>query len=732
MGCTQSKIENEETVNRCKERKQYMERAVMTRNKFAAAHSAHAMSLKNIGAALSDYAHGEVVHPPAGGGGGGGGISVDATLQPPIPPYDNFAPPPPPPSFNPTPSPLQRASTVPEFRTELKRSNSIIEEENEEDIENESAHSLKHRSSKSSGRGSMGGRGGLSRKKVTEEDVLQKPPPPMRPNERDHEHPAPPPPPMNNDDSWDYLFEADMQGSTLADVEDDQFLVQEIERKMQEERANKSELDGEVDGGRRVEHVEVAPEVAEGSVYLSKQPPPTQTAVATKLTKREKMVAPAEGKTKGGQSNTNLLQIFVDLDDYFLKTCESAHDVSRLLEATRLHYHSNFADKRGHIDHSTRVMRVITWNRSFKGLPNAYDGVDDFDSEEHDTHAAVLDKILAWEKKLYDEVKAGEQMKLEYQKKVALLNKLKKHGSNIGALERMKAAVSHLHTRYIVDMQSMDSTVSEINSLRDDQLYPKLVTLVDAMAIMWETMRMYHEKQSEIVLALRHVDISQSPKETSDRHHEQTRQLCGVVQECHSHFIELMSQQKEYIKSLNFWLKLNIIPIDTNLKEKVSSPRGTQNLPTIWQYQKEELDLRNKCAESRKELMRRTREFENWYNKYMQRKTPPDEMDADRAHDEDLIAERQHIVEAATLKLRGDEEAYQRQCIQWAVNFQFFWPIVLLQIVKRVVGAVQWAGRAWPGRPVYTETTRYGFGFSQIRPGDVAHLNIPRWAGVVV
>ena len=37
---------------------------------------------------------------------------------------------------------------------------------------------------------------------------------------------------------------------------------------------------------------------------------------------------------------------------------------------------------------------------------------------------------------------------------------------------------SHLHTRYIVDMQSMDSTVSEVNHIRDAQLYPKLVALV--------------------------------------------------------------------------------------------------------------------------------------------------------------------------------------------------------------------------------------------------------------
>ena len=49
-------------------------------------------------------------------------------------------------------------------------------------------------------------------------------------------------------------------------------------------------------------------------------------------------------------------------------------------------------------------MRVITWNRSFRGLPNVDDGKDNFDSKEHETHATVLDKLLASEK-LYDEVK---------------------------------------------------------------------------------------------------------------------------------------------------------------------------------------------------------------------------------------------------------------------------------------------------------------------------------------
>lgn len=51
-------------------------------------------------------------------------------------------------------------------------------------------------------------------------------------------------------------------------------------------------------------------------------------------------------------------------------------------------------------------MHVITWNRSFKNLPDQDDLGGNFEIDERfETHATVLDRMLAWEKKLYDEVK---------------------------------------------------------------------------------------------------------------------------------------------------------------------------------------------------------------------------------------------------------------------------------------------------------------------------------------
>ncbi|KAI9111910.1 hypothetical protein K1719_017600 [Acacia pycnantha] len=45
--------------------------------------------------------------------------------------------------------------------------------------------------------------------------------------------------------------------------------------------------------------------------------------------------------------SVNLMQIFSELDNHFLNATESAQEVAKMLEDTRLHYHSNFADNRG-------------------------------------------------------------------------------------------------------------------------------------------------------------------------------------------------------------------------------------------------------------------------------------------------------------------------------------------------------------------------------------------------
>ncbi|OIW11868.1 hypothetical protein TanjilG_25781 [Lupinus angustifolius] len=673
MGCSQSKIENEEAVARCKDRKHFMKEAVSSRNAFAAAHSSYATYLKSSGAALSDFADGEVQFS-----------QFHTTVQPPpisSAQQSSFQIPPPPPPLPRFP-PLQRSVTMPEIKlTRPDSSNpvgTIIEEEEEEDEDEEENVEL-------------------------ESDSLKKKPLPLERTEnvnrhlhhlessssREHH--------VTQSSAYEYFFppQENVPATNLNDAE-------ELDQHHSHNHHHHHHLENdEVD--------EVEEEIVHRKVFEEKPvvvvAPPVVTAKALKKGKQPEkaagttVVVEVKEQSNGKQQQSvNLIQIFNDLDDHFLKASESAHEVSKMLEATRLHYHSNFADNRGHINHSARVMRVITWNRSFRGIPNMDDGKDDFDLEEQDTHATVLDKLLAWEKKLYDEVKAGELMKFEYQKKVASLNKLKKKGSNSEALEKAKATVSRLHTRYIVDMQSLDSTVSEINRLRDQVLYQRLAELVDGMATMWGIMQAHHEKQSSIVTLLRSLDISQSPTETSEHHHDRTYQLLTVVQEWQSQFEKLVNNQKAYIKALNSWLKLNLVPIESNMKEKVSSPPRVNSPPiqklllawhdyleklpdelastaitnfaavidTIFQQQQEEIVLKRKCEETRKELDRKKRQFEDWYNKYMQRKIP-DEHDPDAQGNDgpdEVVTEKKFMVDQVKKRLDDEEEAYAKQCLQ--------------------------------------------------------------------
>ncbi|KAJ7966001.1 Protein of unknown function (DUF630 and DUF632) [Quillaja saponaria] len=598
-------------------------------------------------------------------------------------PVDTLPPPPPLPNFSPSPLNLKRSTTMPAMpmkpQNHGREMDSVtIAEEGEEEEEEEEGIVITKRGGRKVLRNGVGKLGPETEPSSPPRTPEMKPVPPM---------------PESKGMAWDYFFMADnMPGPSLSEEDENEGQNDESEAMGFGETGNvdgdAGDLHNEIHGGVEPK----TPEKLEGNVVEEKD----EGVESAKQIEHSK-TAPTEFRRMKvvPLPSVSLLQILNALDDHFLKASESAQVVSKLLEATRLHYHSNFADNRGHIDHSARVMRVITWNRSLKGISNGDGAKDDFDSEEYETHATVLEKLLAWEKKLYDEVKQGELMKLEYQRKVALLNKQKKRGATAESLEKTKAAVSHLHTRYIVDMQSMDSTVSEVNDIRDEQLYPKLVALVNGMASTWESMYNHHDSQLQIVTKLKSLDIAPAAEETTKHHYHRTVQLSEVVQKWHSQFDKLVSYQKQYIQSLNSWLKLNLVPIESSLKEKISSPPRAQNPPiqallhswhdyleklpdelaksaifsfvavinTIKLHQEEEMKLKEKCEETRKEYLRKKQAFEDWYQKYMNRRGT-NEADHEEANPRDPVSERQFQVESLQKRLEEEIESHQRHCIQ--------------------------------------------------------------------
>ncbi|CAL5066422.1 unnamed protein product [Urochloa decumbens] len=701
MGCGPSKEDAEGGApSRCRERKHLLSAAVRARHAMAGAHAGHAAALRNVGAALTDYAAGEadrhdaaVVPRSASAAAALGAAAVPSAAAAaaalkalPPPPLDAVLPPPPPPlpeGGAAEGAPLQRSMSAPDIPgAPIRKARSgdaapIIEEEDAEgDVEAVDDAPLRLR---------------RSRRRSQEDDPQLQPPPPPPPVNAPSRSPPPVPdrkPAPQEGNSWDeYIFGSSDAAPAPSPPTLDPAAA---EPSWAGERRDPAPAPPppEPEQPPAPQPMPPAPEdVADGKKLAVE---PAARRVATQKVSRK-----AEGKKARVAMVTpqpvKLGDVLRKLDEQFLKASEGAHEVSKMLEAARMHYHSNFADKRGFVDHSARVMQVITWNRSFKGIPQPQNVKNEMDDDEWETHATVLDKLLAWEKKLCHEVKEFEVIKVTYQRKLAALNRKKQRGVSSSSIEKTKSIVSHLHTKYIVDLQTMESTVAEINRLRDQQLYPKLLELVKGLWHMWDVMYAHHKTQLRIITELKSSDITVAARETSEQHHERTVQLWNIVQEWHAQFDKFMTYQKEYIGSLYSWIKLNVIPIDTNLKPNSSQPHETtppikrllhawhdilEKLPddstkkaihtfaevvhTILVQQEDELKLRIRIEETRRDFEKKRRQFDDWAQKNWDRGASiPDGNNPGRT---DPAAERRAVVERVENALKDLEDQYKTQC----------------------------------------------------------------------
>ena len=219
------------------------------------------------------------------------------------------------------------------------------------------------------------------------------------------------------------------------------------------------------------------------------------------------------------------------------------------------------------------------------------------------------------------------------------------------------------------------------------------------MAKMWSAMHRHHRNQFMIISGIRGFEIPPVPRETTDLHYNQTCELRDIVKEWHMQFEKLMDNQKAYIRALNAWLKLNLIPIESNIKEKVSSPPRLvdppiKNLLHAWHdelerlpielaktaiktfaevisniihLQEEEVNLRRRCDETRRDLSRKRAQFEDWHQKYMERRAALGEdvnPEAAEVQNVDPVEDRKRAIEELEIRLSEEEGHHLRHARQ--------------------------------------------------------------------
>lgn len=362
--------------------------AVVARNAFAAAHTGYTVRLKSTGGALSDFAHGEAPDPSlvashshhAAAAAAAAAASVSA---PPGPSTASVitAPPPPFPDFS--HSSLQRSSSTPNIpmpdqmagaKNRAPAGSAIHEEDEEEeddghirtdtddDDEDDSDDDDSHHEHDDVSVDSMVH--GQPAKRVVMESVGSSPvtpPPPPRLNQIPPTPATTTPPPPVPESTWDYFFgPTSTPPPTLEQPADETWMERHEKEPVGEvklpaaklavsEPATTEEWPPQMAAEKEKAIEEMVANLPPSKPIVRKPPkvPGQPLAVHYQHASSMGVVETRKEKIMIASGTASLLQIVSQLDDHFLRASESAHDVSKKLEATRMHYHSNHADSRG-------------------------------------------------------------------------------------------------------------------------------------------------------------------------------------------------------------------------------------------------------------------------------------------------------------------------------------------------------------------------------------------------
>ncbi|XWS71788.1 hypothetical protein CRYUN_Cryun03dG0168600 [Craigia yunnanensis] len=283
----------------------------------------------------------------------------------------------------------------------------------------------------------------------------------------------------------------------------------------------------------------------------------------------------------------DFLSVTKDIELLFIKASDSGKEVPRMLEANKLHFRPIFPGKEGGLTTSTffracfscgedlsqvkeeppqTAVKYLTWHRttssrsSSSGNPLGLDSKDDVEDLFYNTcmisgsHASTLDRLYAWERKLYDEVKASELIRSEYDLKCKSLRQMESRAESSSKIDRTRAVIKDLHSRIRVAIHRIHSISKRIEDLRDNELQPQLEELIEGLSRMWEVMSECHRRQFQII-SVAYNTGNMKISVLSESHRQITAHLEHELSFLSSSFTKWIGAQKAYLKAINSWLE---------------------------------------------------------------------------------------------------------------------------------------------------------------------------------
>ncbi|XP_057971859.1 protein ALTERED PHOSPHATE STARVATION RESPONSE 1 isoform X2 [Malania oleifera] len=551
MGCASSKPEKDVALRLCKERKKFIKQAIDSRCALAAAHVSYNQALRNIGTALRRFAEAEVLIESS--------LSASAT------------------ELDKTPSNSSYPSASPSHIAEVSDS---------------PVHNKSPLSPPMSTLSYM--RCGGSAAAVT---VMVNPPS----NNFVHEESVafsmpPPPPPPDFDSSWDFFDPAEdvesfrLVRSNGGDVNIDNMRVWKqfggkevgLDRKNEPDEAFmrlKSERKASVvagySGTRMVSHSQSVEHDAssippEGfrSGHFREELPIGKAALEQSSSEREMKVGEkdlSEEREDPSEFITHRAKDFLssikDIEHRFFRASESGKEVSRLLEANRIRV--GYSEVKGSSFASAFLAAVqLVCCRGKTALVS------------HGSHSSTLDRLYAWERKLYDEVKASQPIRREYDRKCNQLRHQFAKDLSSQVIDKTRSVVKDLHSRIRVAIQAVDSISKRIEKMRDEELLPQLLELIQGLIKMWKDMLECHHAQY-ITISLAYHARSSRGTPPSDTQQPTMAQLQQEIECFGSCFADWINSHTSYVDALYGWMQNCILlqPQERSKSRRPFSPR---------------------------------------------------------------------------------------------------------------------------------------------------------------
>ncbi|KAK9081757.1 hypothetical protein Syun_031203 [Stephania yunnanensis] len=308
----------------------------------------------------------------------------------------------------------------------------------------------------------------------------------------------------------------------------------------------------------------------------------------------------------------DFLTCIKEIESLFLKASESGKEVPRMLEANKMHFRPIFPGQEGKSrvfalfkdclscgedpipapdEVAQPTMKYLTWHRTASsrssssrnplGAPSKDDS-EDIGSNIFEnfcmnsgSHASTLDRLYAWERKLYDEVKASGIIRREYDMKCKILRQQDSTGQNVLQIDKTRAAVKDLHSRIRVAIHRIDTISRRIEELRDKELQPQLEELIEGLSRMWEMMFECHARQFKIISEADKRSIKISIQ--SEARRAVAIRLENELSSLSSSFLKWMNSQKSYVQAINGWLHKCVVSLQRQKSSR--RKRKEQEIP---------------------------------------------------------------------------------------------------------------------------------------------------------